>query len=448
MNKVTTKLTSTGIYSKLIRVFALQVLFISVITVLGVYAATNVVEKVLVRKALEGEADHFWALHDQNPNQTTPNTDNLEGFLAPNQDLSQIPETIRSIQPGFGRVEFRGRNPLIYVEDRDNHRLFLIFDEESVSKLGFYFGVVPLSLALIVIYISAWFAYKQSRKTLSPMVSLANIVRKFNVEKQDLDALEIDHLNTMNTDDEVRTLIDALNVFTHRIRELVTRERQFTRDASHELRTPLTVIQGSAELLSNDHSLTDRQNQAIQRILSTCKDMNSLVETLLLLARGENPAQIADPVIVNDVVSLLVEQIDRSHNKDQHVSLNIIANDLLSVTAPSQAVGIVLGNLIRNACNYTQEGKVDIVINKNNVVVTDTGHGMSAEELPELIKPFERSASQADTNGHGLGLDIVKRLCERFGWELNIDSSTDTGTSGKRQLLLEPMFIGYDRESC
>ncbi len=429
MNTLSKALSSTGIYSKLVRVFALQVLFISIITVLGVYAATNVVEKVLVRQALEGEADHFWALHDQNPDQATPNTDNLEGFLAPNLDLSQIPQAIRTIEPGFGRVEFRNRNPLIYVEDRNNHRLFLIFDEQSVSQLGFYFGVVPLSLALIVIYISAWFAYRQSRKTLSPMVSLANIVRQFNVEKQDLDALEIDHLNTINTDDEVRTLIDALNIFTDRIRELVTRERQFTRDASHELRTPLTVIQGSAELLARDKTLNDKQDQSVQRILNTCKDMNSLVETLLLLARGEDPSQITEPVIVNDVVTLLVEQIDRSHNQDKHVSLKISSNNLLSVSAPSQAIGMVLGNLIRNACNYTQDGQIDIIINKDSVTVTDTGHGMSAEELPDLIKPFERSADQADTSGYGLGLDIVKRLCERFGWQLNIDSSVDVGTS-------------------
>ena len=429
MNNTRTKLSSTGIYSKLVRVFALQVLFISIITVLGVYVATNVVEKVLIKKALEGEADHFWALHDQNPNQATPNTDNLEGFLAPNRELSQIPAAIKSVEPGFGRVKFRSRNPLIYVEDRNNHRLFLIFDEESVSNLGFYFGVVPLSLALIVIYISAWFAYRQSRKTLSPMVSLANIVRQFNVGKQDLDELEIDHLNTINTDDEVRTLIDALNVFTHRIRELVTRERQFTRDASHELRTPLTVIQGSAELLARDQSLNDKQTQAIERILNTCKDMNSLVETLLLLARGEDPSQIAESVVVNDVVALLVEQIDRSHNKDKHVSLNIISNELLSVTAPTQAVGIVLGNLIRNACNYTQDGKIDIVINNNSVIVSDTGYGMSQDELPDLIKPFERSTSQPEGTGYGLGLDIVKRLCERFGWQLEIDSSLDVGTS-------------------
>ena len=428
--KLTTGIRPTGIYSKLIRVFVLQVLFISMITVLGVYAAANIVEKVLVKKALEGEAQHFWSLYDTNTDQPTPNTDNLEGFIAKNGDLSKIPQAIKSVEPGFGRVEFDHRNPLIYVEDRDSDRLFLIFDEESVSKLGFYFGVVPLSLALIVIYISAWFSYRQSRKTLSPMVSLANIVREFNFSKHDLDALEIDHLITINTDDEVRTLIDALNVFTRRIRELVTRERQFTRDASHELRTPLTVIQGSAELLARDKTLTEKQQQAISRIISTGKDMNSLVETLLLLARGEDPTQLTESVVVNDVVNLLVEQIDRSHNIDKHVSLNVISNDVLSVKAPAQAVGIVLGNLIRNACNYTQEGQIDITINKNNVIVADTGHGMSADEIPILIKPFERSASlNQDSSGYGLGLDIVKRLCERFEWQLNIDSSVGAGTS-------------------
>ncbi len=428
--KLTNGRRPTGIYSKLVRVFVLQVIFISLITVLGVYAAANIVEKVLVKKALEGEAQHFWSLYGTNIDQSTPNTDNLEGFIARNGDLTGIPKAIQSVEPGFGRVEFNDRNPLIYVEDRDKDRLYLIFDEQSVSKLGFYFGVVPLSLALIVIYISAWFSYRQSRKTLSPMVSLANIVREFDFSKHDLDALEIDHLNTINTDDEVRTLIDALNVFTRRIRELVTRERQFTRDASHELRTPLTVILGSSELLARDKTLTQRQQQAISRIISTAKDMNSLVETLLLLARGEDPAQLAESVVINDLVNLLVEQIDRSHNIDKHVSLKVISNDVLSVSAPAQAVGIVLGNLIRNACNYTQEGKIDITINKQSVIVADTGHGMSADEIPVLVKPFERSTSLAnDSPGYGLGLDIVKRLCERFEWQLNIDSSVGAGTS-------------------
>lgn len=428
--KLSRGIRPTGIYSKLVRVFVLQVLFISIITVLGVYAAANIVEKVLVKKALEGEAQHFWTLYDSNSDQPTPNTDNLEGFIAKNGDLSEIPEAIKSIGPGFGRVQFNNRNPLIYVQDRNNDRLFLIFDEESVSNLGFYFGVVPLSLALIVIYISAWFSYRQSRKTLSPMVSLANIVRDFNFSKHDLDALEIDHLNTINTDDEVRTLIDALNVFTRRIRELVTRERQFTRDASHELRTPLAVILGSAELLARDRTLTEKQQQAISRIISTCKDMNSLVETLLLLARGSDPAQLTESVVVNDVVNLLVEQIDSSHNIDKHVSLNVISNNVLSVSAPAQAVGIVLGNLIRNACNYTQEGQIDIIIDQGSVTVSDTGHGMAMEEIPTLIKPFERSASvDAGTPGHGLGLDIVKRLCERFSWRFKIDSSVGAGTS-------------------
>ena len=427
--KLTNEIKPTGIYSKLVRVFVLQVLFISLITVLGVYAAANIVEKVLIKKALEGEALHFWSLYDSNKTQPTPNTDNLEGFLAKNGDLSMIPAAIKSIEPGFGRVEYSNTNPIIYVEDRHSDRLFLIFDEQSVSKLGFYFGVVPLSLALVVIYISAWFSYRQSRKTLSPMVSLANIVREFNSSKHNLDTLEIDHLNTINTDDEVRTLIDALNVFTLRIREMVTRERRFTRDASHELRTPLTVIQGSAELLARDKTLTKKQQQAIARIISTSKDMNSLVETLLLLARGEDPSQITESVIVNDVVNLLVEQINRSHNLDNHVSLNIISNDVLSVNAPVQAVAIVLGNLLRNACNYTHNGQIDITLSRRTVTVTDSGHGMSADEIPTLIKPFERSDSNNNSLGYGLGLDIVNRLCERFDWQLEINSNVGSGTS-------------------
>jgi len=415
-----------GIIGKLIRVYVLQMLFISVITVLGVYVAALVVEKVMVRKALEGEAIHFWTNSAENPQHHVPNTDNLLGFLATGDDYSQVPDTLKDIQPGFGRIQFRGSEPIIYVEDKDTRRLFLIFDEHSVSRLSFWFGVVPLSLVLLVIYLSAWMAYRSSHRSLSPMISLAQTMRRFDLRKHDLDSLHLDDYTRLGVDDEVRTLAESLKEFTERLRQQLQREQEFTRDVSHELRTPLAVIRGSLEILERQ-ALTATQQRAVNRMDTTSRDMLSLIETLLLLARDQQSGVAKhNDVVINDLANLLIEQINTTHNRDQHVSIDINADTLLTVTAPAQALGIVLGNLLRNACNYTPDGQVVLHIDRHSITIRDTGEWIDADTLERVQKPFERANQQTD--GYGLGLDIVRRLCERYRWTLAINSISGKGT--------------------
>lgn len=418
--------TSTGITNKLIRVYVLQMLFISVITVLGVYVAAIIVEKVMVKTALQGEARHFWDRYLVDKRHPVPNTDNLQGFLAVHGNFEAVPAELRAVKPGFGRVEFQGHEPIIYTEDRQQYRLFLLFDESSVKSLSFYFGVVPLSLALLVIYLSAWFVYRSSQRTLSPMISLAQTMRNFDLSKHDLDSLHLDDFTRVTVDDEVRVLADSLQEFTQRLKQQLQREQEFTRDVSHELRTPLAVIRGSLEMVEK-HPLTAPQQRAVQRMNTTSRDMLSLIETLLLLARDSHSSGTQyEPLVINDLVRLLIEQIEVTHNRDQHVSINVEADVLLTVAAPAQAVGIVLGNLLRNACNYTPDGQVTVVVDKRSVHVCDTGEGMAEQVLARVQQPFERGTERG--SGYGLGLDIVRRLCERYDWELEIQSVAGQGT--------------------
>lgn len=418
-------LKTNGIYQKLIRVFILQMLFISVITALGVYIAALIVEKVMIKAALEGEARHYWALVEQNPKHPTPNTDNLMAYLAPHGDYSQVPDVLRAVPPGFRRVTMDEHTPIVYVEDKSNDRLFLVFDEQSVGKLSFYFGVVPLSLALMVIYASAWVVYRLSRRTLSPLVSLAQTMRQFDVNRHAPESLQLQAYTQAGVNDEVRILADSLQEFTERLKRQLQREREFTHDVSHELRTPLAVIRGALELLQKQ-PLTPLQQRAVERMEVTSRDMVSLIETLLLLARETKPTKESTPVVVNEVVKLLLDQINQTHNQDQHVVLSLEEKQVLTVLAPNQTVAIILGNLIRNACNYTQMGQVIVSIEEQRVVISDTGMGMNQDELVKAQQPFERLQTQVQ--GYGLGLDIVRRLCERYGWQLILNSEVGQGT--------------------
>ncbi|MFU8833079.1 MAG: hypothetical protein ACNA7J_13135, partial [Wenzhouxiangella sp.] len=92
-----------SIKTKLVRVFVLQILAISIATVLGVYGAAFVVEQVLVREALNGEAEHFWTNREQDPSFPLPNTNNLRGWLEGGRPEQAPPDWLAGLEPGFER---------------------------------------------------------------------------------------------------------------------------------------------------------------------------------------------------------------------------------------------------------------------------------------------------------------------------------------------------------
>ncbi|MEM7195441.1 MAG: HAMP domain-containing sensor histidine kinase [Pseudomonadota bacterium] len=423
-----------GITDRLLRVILLQLLFISAITALGVFVSAKVVEGVMMRAALEGEANHFWDLYATNRDQALPNTDNLIGFLAQNGTFESVPEGLRALEPGFGRASLAGRNPVVMVQERGRDRLYLVFDEESVSRLSFYFGVVPLSLALMVIYISAWFAFRQTRKAVSPVARLANLMRDLDIESKSLDRLDVSNLGMGSQDEEVNILVDALDGFIGRITKMVENERLFTRDASHELRTPLTVVQGSAEWLLTQPGLDERQHEVVERVLRTSRDMSELIHALLVLARGETGQMELELLNVNRLADTLCQDIGRTHNADGHVSVTVRHPEECSFRTSPQILKIVFANLVRNAFNYTYKGHVTVCIRNKQMSVTNIGEGVNPKNVDRFFEPFYRGDSSGDSSseiqnvkGYGVGLDIVKRLCDLMNWSIHVDFQEDIG---------------------
>jgi signal transduction histidine kinase len=414
-----------GLQYKLVKAFLLQVTLISIATALAVFAAAKVVEDVLIRKALQGEATHFWGLYQKNPDSPKPNTLNLKGYLATNNDPTSLPKELQPLKPGYFRTAFIGRQPIVYVEDNGNARLYLIFDEEQVSTLAFYFGIVPLSGVLILIYLFAWLSYKQTKKAISPVIKLAEIVEHFDFKNQSFAELDLGEIRKAS-DSDVAKLIDALDHFTERLQLFIEREQNFTRDASHELRTPLAVIKSALGLLQKRTDYQANEQQSLLMIDKTLADMAGLIETLLLLAREESSPMPEEPVLINDLIVTLVEQVQ--HALGNHiVSVEIAQRGLLSVPASEKVLTILFTNLLRNAFRYTPSGLISISIDKHQVIVSDTGIGMEQQQLEKVFDPFYRA--NADGSGYGLGLTIVKRLCNQFGWTLSIRSKLGEGTA-------------------
>lgn len=415
--------------SNLVRVFALQALAISVAVVLGVFAAAKVVEQVLVHEALDGEAEHYWALFEQDPAFARPNTRNLLGYLRHPRYGDEIPGWLAGLEPGFQRVKTREGEPLVHVSDRGEARLYLVFDEIQVSRLAMYFGVAPLSLVLLLVYTVTFIGYRLSRSAVSPLVQLAGKVQAMDARAADLAAQDLEVSAPSNS--EVQVLAAAIQEFVARIGEFVQRERNFTRNASHELRTPLAVMRANLDSLHRRAGDDPELAAPLSRMQRTVSDMEKLLETLLILAREDESRLPREGIIVNDLLAERMPLVQRALDKSS-VSVRLDARCLLQVQAPSRVLGIIVDNLLRNAIQHTPEGSVVVSVVPGAVRFEDNGPGMDEELLKQVFVPFQRGETGDD--GFGLGLAIVKRLCDRFNWVVDIDSTPGQGTTVTLQL--------------
>jgi signal transduction histidine kinase len=408
-----------GVGARLGRAFLLQAAFIAVAAAVSVFLANVLLEDVLIRQALRDEASFFWHRRTLDPSHPLPATLNLSGYL------EDVPTDLASLGTGFHERNDSAHRTVVYVSEQAGRRLTLVFDRGSVAQLVTLFGLLPLAFVLLVLYLTTWLAFRASRRAFSPVIALARQVRELDPTAPHPARFDRSRLPPA-ADDEVQELADALGRYSDRLAEFVARERQFTRDASHELRTPLTVIQISSDLLLADEPLSEQGRRAVERIRRATGDMDELTSLFLLLAREDEVGLPASAVCINDVVS---EELARAQQaaEGKPVVARFSEKYRLHLEAPERVLSILVGNLLRNAFSYTDEGEVEVTVDADRVVIRDTGVGIAPDRLAELYRPFVRGES-ARRGGHGVGLSIVRRLSDRFGWPVHIESEPGVGT--------------------
>ena len=417
----------TGLRRKIWLAFILQAAAISFAAVLGVYGASAVLKHVLIQRALQQEAAHFWQRRQRDPAAEMPDTFNMTGFLLPaNTALSAAPAMLQPLSPGFHSLSRAQGGSLVLVEDSHGQRLYLLFKQEQVDTLAFWFGIAPLALVLVVVYVIAWGTYRSSKRAVSPVVWLAEQVQQWDPHHPDVEAIRAENLPG-DVEGETLALASALHDFGSRIGTFVERERNFTRDASHELRTPLTVIRVAGDMMASDDAMSPMSRRALHRIQNSGRDMEALIEAFLILAREGDTGLPDDDFFVSEVVAEEVEKA-RELLQGKPVVVNCSIEQDFVLHAPSRVFSVLLGNLLRNACHYTDAGALSVTVRSGKIEVSDTGVGMTTDELTRVFEPFYRGGDRS-RDGQGIGLSIVRRLSERYGWRVNLDSEAGRGTT-------------------
>lgn len=213
--------------------------------------------------------------------------------------------------------------------------------------------------------------------------------------------------------DELGVLARALEAHTRELRAFLDRERYFTGDVSHELRSPLTVIMGAAEILMQDADLPVVRAPA-ERIFRAAQEAAECITVLLLLARAPELGNLPH-VAVDEIAADEVEKY-RPIIVGKPVSMRLVDGPALAVRAPRELCAAAIGNLVRNACQYTERGEVTVVLLPGQVVVEDTGPGLP----PAVIATLGPGGGSPSTGsaGTGLGLALARRICDFLGASL------------------------------
>lgn len=302
------------------------------------------------------------------------------------------------------------------------------------------------ALSLLRVILFDRFPIRRRLKPLREMAETAQSLSnaQWNEEKLQNLTYAISHIDAESPSDHVRTndreltgMEQAVNDLIDRMRQAAREQTRFVSDASHELRTPIAVIKGYADMLDrwgkDDKEILE---EAIAAIRSESDHMNTLVEQLLFLARGDAGRQKLTLQKMS-LTAIMKEVHEESEMIDKNHTYEFVpgAGEVICYGDPAmlkQSIRI----LVDNAAKYTTVGDtITLRVGVNQELrpfysVQDNGVGMSSHDVEHIFERFYRSdtARNSKTGGTGLGLAIAKWIVNRHHGTIMVQSRPEIGT--------------------
>ncbi|MDP1613339.1 MAG: HAMP domain-containing sensor histidine kinase [Sulfuritalea sp.] len=395
---------------------------LSLLLSLGIWFATLDVSQRLMDQTLTAELEDYMARRARNPNSLPPAAASLRGYsMALGSAGTDLPPGLRTLPVGQHEIELDGIPYRAAVAEKNGSRYVILFDEVRQKRRQQRFLAYLIGGATLMTLLAAIGGLWLAGRVIAPVTELARAVAGADPESPPRLARIA---AAAAPGDEIDELAQAFDRYLVRLAAFVERERSFAADASHELRTPLAVIRGAAEVLAEDPGLDAAQHERVARIERAAEEMAQLIAALLLLAREEGAPQ-DESCDATRIATACIERY-RTLAASRGTTLKLAVPATVELRVPPALFAIVIANLVHNAVAHTRDGEIAVALDPASLTVRDSGSGIGDEALARV---FERHYRGPDSAGAGIGLFLVKRVCERLRWRVRLQSDLEKGTT-------------------
>ncbi len=283
---------------------------------------------------------------------------------------------------------------------------------------------------ILILYFIMTFVASKAIAPIQQLIHSASQINYANINSR---------LPLPENEDEIHQLATTINELLSRLETSFYQQKQFTSDASHEMQTPLAAIKGIIEVLLRKPRTTEHYEVKMQEVLVQTNRLSQLYDQLLQLARIESSVLIAkkEPVALAPTINKIVKIHDKLIKNNKITTYNSVPTDVI-IQTDALLVEMILDNLISNAVKYNKpNGAIYFTWTAatKTLSIIDEGIGIDANQLPLLFNRFFRADDSRSSQipGNGLGLSIVKRLCDAQNSSLTVTSEKGKGTSFQLQ---------------
>jgi len=410
---------------------ACYTILLSITVALHGHLVNEHVESLIWESMLKTEMAYIKQKVTQDPEYNWSNQDVFHWYDETRRHT--IPAVFQTLPAGLhDEIKVGAKQFAVLIEGEAPGRKILALDITDLEHREFMLTASIAASTILVISVLTLFSLYSVNRLLHPLTRIADEIATL---RPDGEGRKIQ----VGDKDSHETFIvaAAINSFTDRIREHVERERNFINMASHELRTPIAVMSGVTEVILEHPDTTPSLQPHLLRAKHIINQMEDLVTILLALARApDRLIYNAENIDVRDEVPSIVA--DHEH-LCQGKELSIVAEitSPLPVVAPRHIVRVAIGNLLRNAIENSDRGIIHIYSDKpGTITIDDPGQGMTSWEISKI---YTRMAKSGQRVSGGIGIDLIMRICNHFGWKLAFESSIARGTKAMLSFHSPPM---------
>jgi signal transduction histidine kinase len=403
---------------------------INIIVTISVLLISSICFYVMIRHVLVSQLDEDLKLEEQEivdfvkTNNTLPGQTNYEDqqidFLkttdiGTERKFSSV--MVQTNADGHKEEELYRQYAFSIVVNKDNYIVFIRKSQEQTEDLIKI--IVWITLGIVVLLLCVLFVINRFllSRLWKPFNNTLVQLKQFNLSAKN--NIQLQHTSTS----EFAELNKTVQVMTDKAKQDYESLKNFTDNASHEMQTPLAIINSKLDVLIQDESLNEFQMQQLQGVYDALDRLSNLNQSLLLLTKIENSQFCKKEIIKID--ELVTEKLFQFEELIQNKKL-IINRNINPVELPGnkQLLEILINNLISNAFRYNKEnGSIRIELTTSGLTVSNTSFlpGLDEQQV------FQRFYRHADTrqDGNGLGLSIVKQICNIAGYPVNYTYSNN-----------------------